>query len=121
MSRKAGHGVIVFRQQKRWPQGGSALGFVRPVPFLLCRRFRRRYNGNMHQIDDAIVREGRLVLSNLPFAEGQHVRIFVAELDVPPLKKASIGEIRQLLKAGVERFDDPFGPMIPVENWELLK
>lgn len=35
----------------------------------------------MHRIDDAIAHGGRRVLSDLPFAEGQHVRIVVAEID----------------------------------------
>jgi hypothetical protein len=75
----------------------------------------------MHRIDDAIVRGGTLVLSNLPFAEGQHVQVIVAEADAEPANVASIQEIRRLLKGGVERFDDPFEPMIPPEEWEMLK
>ena len=76
----------------------------------------------MHHVDDAIVRGGRLLLSNLQFAEGQHVRVIVAETDASvPQKTASIHEIRQLLKGGVERFEDPFERLIPVEDWEMLK
>ena len=35
----------------------------------------------MHQIDDAVVQGGRIVLDHLPFADGQHVRVIVAEQD----------------------------------------
>ena len=80
-----------------------------------------RYNPDMHQINDAVVMDGKLVLSDLPFAEGQHVRIVVAEADQPLTTMVSIHEIRRLLSGGVERFDDPFEPMIPQESWEMLK
>ncbi len=73
----------------------------------------------MHQIDNAIVRGGTLVLSDLPFAEGQHVRILVAPVDVQLEQRSSIDEICRLLKGGVERFDDPFEPLIPLESWEM--
>ena len=88
---------------------------------LLLRCLLCLYNRRMYQIDDAIVNAGKLVLSDLPFSEGQHVRIFVAEIDERPAKPASIGEVRRLLKGGVERFEDPFEPLIPLDNWEMLK
>jgi hypothetical protein len=75
----------------------------------------------MHHIDNAVVKGGKIVLSDLPFAEGQLVRIVVAEADAQSAKKASIHEIRCLLKGGVERLDDPFEPMIPADHWEMLK
>ena len=75
----------------------------------------------MHQIDDAIVRGGKIVLSDLPFADGQHVRVIVSESDLPPVRRLSIEEVRRKLKGGVERFDDPFEPMIPTGDWEMLK
>jgi len=75
----------------------------------------------MYQIDDAIIRGGKLELSGLPFAEGQHVRVVVAEANTQAVKTASIHEVRRLLKGGVERFDEPFESMIPVEHWEMLK
>jgi len=75
----------------------------------------------MHQIDDAVVHGGKIILSDLPFAEGQRVRIVVAEVDAQPAKTASIEEVRRILKGGVERFDDPFETMIPADHWEMLK
>lgn len=74
----------------------------------------------MHQIDDAVVRGGKLILSDLPFAEGRHVRIVVSEVEAPA-KRVSILEIRRLLKGGVDWFEDPLVPMIPAGNWEMLK
>lgn len=76
----------------------------------------------MHQIDDAIVKGGQLVLSHLPFADGQHVRVVVAETDAIHWRSGrSIDEIRGVLKGAVERFDDSFEPLIPPEDWEMLK
>jgi hypothetical protein len=75
----------------------------------------------MHQIDDAVVRGGKLVLSDLPFPEGQHVRVVVAETNAPATERLTIHEVRKLLSGAVERFDDPFEPMIPTDQWEMLK
>ena len=73
----------------------------------------------MHQINDAIVQGGKLELSNLPFGDGQHVRVLVTE--VQPATKASIYEVRRMLKNGVEHFEEPFEPMVPTDHWEMLK
>ena len=73
----------------------------------------------MHHVNDAIVRGGRLVLTDLPFAEGQRVRVDVVEVD--ETARRSIDDVRRELRGGVERFDKPFEPMIPVEDWEMLK
>jgi hypothetical protein len=75
----------------------------------------------MHQINDAIVRGGKLELSDLPFADGQRVRILVTQIESPAVNRISIHEVRRLLNGGVERFDDPFEPMIPTEHWGMLK
>jgi hypothetical protein len=75
----------------------------------------------MHQIDDAIVRDGKIVLSHLPFADGQRVRVMIAESDAAPVGRLPIAEVRRQLQGGVERFDDPFEPAIPGGDWEMLK
>lgn len=74
----------------------------------------------MHRINDAVVHGGQLVLTDLPFADGQHVRVVVAAADADR-PRMPIAEVRRLLKGGVERFDDPFEPMIPADHWEMLK
>lgn len=79
------------------------------------------YNCGMHQINDAIVKGGKVVLSDLPFADGQHVRVVVEETNGASASRLSIEEVRRLLKGGVARFDDPLEPMIPSESWEMLK
>lgn len=74
----------------------------------------------MHRIDDAVVHGGKLVLSHLPFADGQRVRVIVAENGALG-KKLSIADVRSQLNGGVEGFDDPFEPMIPPTDWDMLK
>ncbi|MBA3777139.1 MAG: hypothetical protein H0X11_11980 [Betaproteobacteria bacterium] len=61
------------------------------------------------------------MLSHLPFADGQRVRVIVAESDAAPVGRLSIEDVRRQLKGGVERFDDPCEPMIPSGDWEMLK
>ncbi|HEX8342083.1 MAG TPA: hypothetical protein VF624_14350 [Tepidisphaeraceae bacterium] len=78
----------------------------------------------MLQIDDAIVRDHKLVLSNLPFADGQRVRVVIdAEPPEPSeaVKRLPITEVRRLLKGCTGEIDDPSEPMIPIEDWEMLK
>jgi hypothetical protein len=71
----------------------------------------------MHPIDGAIVRGGKVVLSHLPFADGQRVRIVIAESEgsTEP-RRVSIDEVRRQLKGAVTRFDEPFESMIPPEE-----
>jgi hypothetical protein len=76
----------------------------------------------MHQIDGAIVRDGKVVLSHLPFPDGQRVRVLIAESDNTAVGgRLPIEEVRRQLKGAVIGFDEPFDPMIPPEEWEMLK
>jgi len=70
-------------------------------------------------VADAVVREGKLLLSDLPVADGQHVRVVVT--DVLDAGRQSIESVRNVLRGSVERFDDPFEPMLPLESWEMHK
>lgn len=75
----------------------------------------------MHQIEDAIVHGGKIELSHLPFLDGQRVRVVITEQDAAASKPLSIDEVRRQLRGGVAHFDDPFEPMIPGGDWEMLK
>lgn len=75
----------------------------------------------MHEINDAIVQGGKIVLSQLPFPDGQHVRVLVEKADQPAARRIPIKQVREMLKGGVERFDEPFEPMVPSDDWEMLK
>jgi len=75
----------------------------------------------MHRIQKAVVRDGKLVLTGLPFAEGQHVRVIVTEAGGDAAGGVSVQRARELLRGGVERFDDPLEPLIPGQGWEMLR
>ncbi len=61
------------------------------------------------------------MLSDLPFVDGQHVQVVVAESQSAETTKLSISEVRSALRGGVERYDDPFEPSIPPDDWGMLK
>jgi hypothetical protein len=88
---------------------------------VLLRQGRARTMPSMLQIENAIVTGGKVTLVDLPFPDGQEVCISVVEAGKDPTKKMSIDDVRQLLKGGVAHFDDPFEPMIPLDDWEMLK
>ena len=73
----------------------------------------------VHRISETVVHRGQITLTDLPFANGQRVQVTIT--DVPAEKCRSIGEVRQLLRGGVERYDDPTEPAIPIDSWEMLK
>ena len=75
----------------------------------------------MHQVNDAIVKNGKITLTELPFADGQHVRVTIDEVLAEPEKKRTIEEVRELLRGSVIKFDNPTDPMIPEEDWEMLR
>ena len=103
------------------PYQREVLNSASIVLSVFCCNLPGPYNRAMHTIRDAVVRGGQLVLSHLPFAEGQHVEVIVAELPGGSSKRASITEVRAALRGGVERYDDPFEPSIPLDHWEMLK
>ncbi len=76
----------------------------------------------MFEVNDVIVRDGKIEVSHLPFANGQHVRVTVVE-ERPHSspKRLPIAGVREILQGSVEHFEDPCEPMIPVEDWEMLK
>jgi hypothetical protein len=62
-----------------------------------------------------------VVLSDLPFADGQRVRVTITETVASQSPRLSIADVRAQLRGAVERFDDPFEPMISPTDWEMLK
>ncbi|MGN6628015.1 MAG: hypothetical protein ACTHLN_15460 [Tepidisphaeraceae bacterium] len=76
----------------------------------------------MHEINDIVVRQGKIELTDLPFSEGQHVHVIIsATPSAFAGQRMPIDEIRRKLKGKVERFDQPFEPVIPDSDWEMLK
>ena len=59
--------------------------------------------------------DGTLTLDHLPFQAGQRVEVIVAAIS------AAVPEDDFPLRGSVLRYDDPFGPACPLEDWEALK
>ena len=71
-------------------------------------------------INDIIVTDGKITLSDLPIPDGHHVRILITDYD-DHKNERSIEEVRKLLGGTILKFDDPSEPMIPPETWEMQK
>lgn len=70
-------------------------------------------------VSQETVHGGRVVLSDLSFEDGQCVEVAVAKL--PSLNRQSIANVRRQLRGQVERYDDPFEPAAPPEDWQVLR
>lgn len=69
-----------------------------------------------HRIEKIIQPDGILVLDNLPFEAGEKVEIIVLEIS-----KKKQTENANLLRGSLLKYDDPFEPAAPLEDWEALK
>lgn len=70
----------------------------------------------MDRTTEAIVQNGRVVIDDLPFVDGQRVRIIVSDR-LP----RSIADVRAELRGAVDKFESPEEPMIPIDSWETLR
>lgn len=69
---------------------------------------------NAHRIETTVQPNGKIVLENLPFDEGEAVEIIVLETQV---KK---GVERNSLQGALLKYEDPF-ESVAIEDWEALK
>lgn len=67
------------------------------------------------RIEATVQPNGRVILNDLPFEEGKQVEIIV--LDSNGIETA---QKLNPLKGSVLRYDDPFEPAAPIEDWEVL-
>ena len=75
----------------------------------------------MHEFNDIIVRDGKLLLPDLPYPDGKHVRVIVTEPQPSAPQRLPIEKVRQMLKGCVTEHADLTEPMIPQQEWEMLK
>lgn len=68
------------------------------------------------RVETTVQRHGRVVVENLPFDEGNKVEVIV--LQTNGTDKVSD---HNPLKGTVLKYDDPFEPAVPLEDWEVLK
>jgi len=75
---------------------------------------------NAHKLAVTLMEDGTLVLKGLPFHAGDTVEIIILE----QLKEEHPSQSSQSnypLQGTVLRYDDPFEPAVPTEDWEVLK
>ena len=69
-----------------------------------------------HRIETTVQPNGKIVLENLPFEAGKTVEIIVLETG---------GETKRTppnpLRGTLLKYEDPFEPAVPLEDWEALK
>lgn len=66
------------------------------------------------RIEATVQPNGRVILNDLPFEEGKQVEIIVLETNSATEAGANP------LKGSVLRYDDPFEPAAPSDDWEVL-
>lgn len=75
---------------------------------------------NAHKLAATLVEDGTLVLKGLPFHAGDTVEIIILEQPKEErLRQSYPGDYP--LQGTVLRYDDPFEPAVPAEDWEVLK
>ncbi len=73
-----------------------------------------------HKIATTLTEDGKLVLQGLPFYAGDMVEVILlhqtqAQNPSPPTPN------QYPLQGTVYRYDEPFAPAVPPEDWEALK
>ncbi|BAY25340.1 hypothetical protein NIES2100_51460 [Calothrix sp. NIES-2100] len=69
-----------------------------------------------HRIETTLTEDGTLILKDLPFQAGETVEIIILESQTHPQKANPYP-----LRGTVYRYDDPFEPAVPLEDWEVYK
>lgn len=70
-----------------------------------------------HRIETTLSENGTLILKDLPFQSGETVEIIILERSSQP----SESNPHPLQGKQPYRYDDPFEPAVPVEDWEVLQ
>ena len=82
---------------------------------------------NAYKSEVQLNEDGQLALSGLPFSAGTIVEVIVLEQSragvfpnlSPTVAKAQISH-ETLESVASYRYDDPFGPAVPMEDWNAL-
>jgi hypothetical protein len=71
----------------------------------------------MYQRKAVVGDQGTVTVTALPLSPGDVVDVHVIKLDSP----SSMEDVRQRLRGSVVRYDDPFEPAVPPEEWDALR
>jgi hypothetical protein len=69
-----------------------------------------------HRVETTLTEDGTLIIKDLPFQAGETVEIIILERFPQPSESNPYP-----LRGTVIRYDDPFEPPVPIEDWELLQ
>ena len=67
-----------------------------------------------HRVEAVVQPNGRIVLEDLPFEEGEKVEVIVLEANEQT-------DDDNPLKGTLLKYDDPFEPAVPLEDFEVLR
>jgi hypothetical protein len=81
---------------------------------------------NAYKIRSIVMADGTIVLKGIPFSVGKSVEIIVLEDLLSQetdrgLVSVPIDERWKSLQGSVTRYDDPFEPVIPLSDWDVLQ
>lgn len=68
-----------------------------------------------HRIETILTEDGMLTIKDLPFHKGDAVEVIILE------REKAIPSNPYPLRGTVIRYDDPFEPAVPEEDWEVLQ
>jgi hypothetical protein len=80
-----------------------------------------------HEASAVIAPDGSVHVPDLPFGVGERVRVVVLADPAEKPRRHSADDIeksrniRRGLRGSVLHYDDPFGPAVPIEDWDALK
>ncbi|MFN6500648.1 MAG: hypothetical protein RMX65_027100 [Nostoc sp. DedQUE01] len=69
-----------------------------------------------YRIETTLTEDGTLTIKDLPFQAGEAVEIIILERSPKPSESNPYP-----LRGTVIRYDDPFEPPVPIEDWEVLQ
>ncbi len=69
-----------------------------------------------HRVETTVQPNGKIILENLPFDVGKMVEIIVLETN-----DKTEQETKNPLRGTLLKYEDPFEPAVPLEDWEALK
>jgi len=79
------------------------------------------------RVEKTIERDGVLTLENLPLRAGDRVEVVVSS---PPRVGGGLfsdadversRQVREQMRGTILRYDDPFGPAVPLYDWEVFQ
>ncbi|MEH2282003.1 MAG: hypothetical protein V7K90_11860 [Nostoc sp.] len=70
-----------------------------------------------HRIEKTLTEDGILIIKDLPFQAGEAVEIIIIETQARPQE----ANLYPLHGKQLYRYDDPFEPAVPLEDWEVLQ